>query len=620
EIKMILTQVKNGYENIAYFFPFVSTPEELDALFTILEEEEKNMGVYLKKIGMMTELPSNIILADEFAQVMAKHVQKVRAEAGIERKIFFSFGTNDLTQTTFRYDRDDPAWKERFQEGSKEIIASIKHVVAVAKKNGIETGLCGQAIVKLLQTDPETAEEIIALLGSTGGSTGVDYLGYADAVARAASADLHNGSISQQEASKAHVLAEGVSSIKKGAASRPLYKFDDSYIGDFVLVDRVFDLNDPATRAKLVRIGTFIGTSQMIEQFKTNIQRAIQAAQGLSDEKTKVALLTTLRSIERIPTFVVSPTVYSSLNREKAGTVITIDFERDKIYSGKIPIVIKVDLTDPLEIPSVRGKPAEMKVSLISASEIYKSDALSKLHPLNFVYYAKGKHIDPTARRRIDGMLRDRKLTSAERLYITIIKEQILKRQQVTPGGVKLVYATADMNSWDLAQLDYPLETPAQNEVVNPPIAYGGLARLVDDKLEYKTLLKWEFQAIKELKDEGFDIALQFNDVREALYLEKAIGLLQNIGLDSIEIGMDITTPTNYLFPKDFMKYLSFINIDETKLGIAFLAADILGNPRVAEAYPPEVIRKNIQKVINILTLAAEQNRIKLALNIGSKP
>jgi pyruvate,orthophosphate dikinase len=78
--------------------PLIASKAELDIVKACIDatarEVEKETGVKLKyQVGTMIELPRAALLADQIAQ---------SAE-------FFSFGTNDLTQTTFGISRDDAA-------------------------------------------------------------------------------------------------------------------------------------------------------------------------------------------------------------------------------------------------------------------------------------------------------------------------------------------------------------------------------------------------------------------------------------------------------------------------------------------------------------------------------
>lgn len=77
----------------------------------------------------MAELPSNMILADEFA----RHIDG------------FSIGSNDLTQLVLGIDRDSSLVAHIYDERNRAVKAMIKSVIKSAKSAGVKVGICGQA-------------------------------------------------------------------------------------------------------------------------------------------------------------------------------------------------------------------------------------------------------------------------------------------------------------------------------------------------------------------------------------------------------------------------------------------------------------------------------------------
>jgi pyruvate,water dikinase len=77
----------------------------------------------------MIEIPSNVILADKFAQLFDG----------------FSIGSNDLTQLTLGLDRDSEIVSHLFDENDEAVTTMIAQAIAAAKNAGIKVGLCGQA-------------------------------------------------------------------------------------------------------------------------------------------------------------------------------------------------------------------------------------------------------------------------------------------------------------------------------------------------------------------------------------------------------------------------------------------------------------------------------------------
>ncbi len=76
----------------------------------------------------MAELPSNIIMAEEFAQ----HIDG------------FSIGSNDLTQLTLGLDRDSSLVAHLYDERNPAVKRLISNLIDTAKKNKVKVGICGQ--------------------------------------------------------------------------------------------------------------------------------------------------------------------------------------------------------------------------------------------------------------------------------------------------------------------------------------------------------------------------------------------------------------------------------------------------------------------------------------------
>ena len=123
------------YGNLNIMFPMISTIDELRQAKEILNEckkELQNESVKISnevKVGMMIELPSSAILADQFA----KEVD------------FFSIGTNDLIQYSFAADRTNEKVAYLYQPLNPVILRLIKMVVEAGHKEGIWVGVCGEA-------------------------------------------------------------------------------------------------------------------------------------------------------------------------------------------------------------------------------------------------------------------------------------------------------------------------------------------------------------------------------------------------------------------------------------------------------------------------------------------
>ncbi len=118
-----------GFENVVLMIPFCRTLEEADRVLEVMAAEGLRRGENGLEIYVMAEIPSNIILAEEFAQ----------------RFDGFSIGSNDLTQLTLGIDRDNGALSELFDERNPAIKRSIADLIARAHKHQKHVGICGQA-------------------------------------------------------------------------------------------------------------------------------------------------------------------------------------------------------------------------------------------------------------------------------------------------------------------------------------------------------------------------------------------------------------------------------------------------------------------------------------------
>jgi pyruvate,water dikinase len=77
----------------------------------------------------MVEIPSNVMLADEFAELFDG----------------FSIGSNDLTQLTLGLDRDSELVSHIYSERNEAVKRMIRHVIEVGKERRVKVGICGQA-------------------------------------------------------------------------------------------------------------------------------------------------------------------------------------------------------------------------------------------------------------------------------------------------------------------------------------------------------------------------------------------------------------------------------------------------------------------------------------------
>ena len=124
-----IKRCREQFDNLYVMIPFVRTIEELKAVKDILESKGlKRSGSF--KLWMMAEIPSNVILIDEFIDV------------GIDG---ISIGSNDLTQLTLGVDRDSDKLASSFDERNPAVMKSLEKLITTCKARGITCGICGQA-------------------------------------------------------------------------------------------------------------------------------------------------------------------------------------------------------------------------------------------------------------------------------------------------------------------------------------------------------------------------------------------------------------------------------------------------------------------------------------------
>ncbi|MEH2391777.1 MAG: phosphoenolpyruvate synthase [Nostoc sp.] len=118
-----------GLTNVIPMIPFCRTPDEGRLVLAEMAKNGLKQGVNDLQVYVMCELPSNVILAEDFAEVFDG----------------FSIGSNDLTQLTLGIDRDSALVARLFDERSPAVKQMVKMAIKAAKKYNCKIGICGQA-------------------------------------------------------------------------------------------------------------------------------------------------------------------------------------------------------------------------------------------------------------------------------------------------------------------------------------------------------------------------------------------------------------------------------------------------------------------------------------------
>lgn len=133
---------KMGLSNVVVMIPFCRTVGELLKVYEVMEMYGLKRGEDGLEVYLMAEVPSNIILADHFAE----HIDG------------FSIGSNDLTQLTLGLDRDSALVAELYDERNLAVKRSISSLIKTAKSKNVKVGICGQGPSDF----PDFAEFLVA--------------------------------------------------------------------------------------------------------------------------------------------------------------------------------------------------------------------------------------------------------------------------------------------------------------------------------------------------------------------------------------------------------------------------------------------------------------------------
>jgi pyruvate,water dikinase len=126
-VKKVRTEM--GLTNLKVMIPFCRTVEEGRRVQAEMAKHGLRRGEDGLEIYVMCEIPSNVILAAEFAEIFDG----------------FSIGSNDLTQLILGVDRDSEIVAPIFDERNAAVKAMIAQVIATCRAKGRKIGICGQA-------------------------------------------------------------------------------------------------------------------------------------------------------------------------------------------------------------------------------------------------------------------------------------------------------------------------------------------------------------------------------------------------------------------------------------------------------------------------------------------
>jgi pyruvate,water dikinase len=126
---MKMVREEMGLTNVILMIPFCRTINEGRAVLAEMAKHGLERGKNGLEVYVMCEIPSNVILADEFFKIFDG----------------FSIGSNDLTQLTLGLDRDSALLAPLFDERNEAVRRMIHLAIDAAKRNSKKIGICGQA-------------------------------------------------------------------------------------------------------------------------------------------------------------------------------------------------------------------------------------------------------------------------------------------------------------------------------------------------------------------------------------------------------------------------------------------------------------------------------------------
>jgi len=124
-----IKKVRERYHNLWVMIPFVRLPSEMAQIKQIFAANELSSSPDFK-LWMMVEVPSNVILIEEFL------------DTGIDG---ISIGSNDLTQLILGIDRDSPVLADIFDERNEAVMQAMERVITTCRGKGVTSSICGQA-------------------------------------------------------------------------------------------------------------------------------------------------------------------------------------------------------------------------------------------------------------------------------------------------------------------------------------------------------------------------------------------------------------------------------------------------------------------------------------------
>jgi len=121
-------RIDMGLKNVQVMIPFVRTVKQAKAVIDLMAENGLERGKDGLKVIMMSELPTNALLAEQYLELFDG----------------MSIGSNDMTQLALGLDRDSSLVADIFDERDDAVKALLAMTISACKKHGKYVGICGQ--------------------------------------------------------------------------------------------------------------------------------------------------------------------------------------------------------------------------------------------------------------------------------------------------------------------------------------------------------------------------------------------------------------------------------------------------------------------------------------------
>lgn len=625
----ILKSIKDGVKSNHFFFVYLRNPWELKIQLEEFEKLCEEEGVYPEELGVMIEVGNNAWFIDETLDLLNAFLKKHEKD-GV-KKVFISFGTNDLTHSTGNLPREDrdftddmvvmdpiltdvdpekgrielelgvafgPAKKGKSfiiklnDEAAPVISKVIEHVASRALNMNVARSLCGQYItLSLNRGNTKAAMRTAAALDSFGTQTNkMTPAAMMDFDTNVAELRLAPGSRKgKSPIAEVSVIAK---EIENGVLT-----------GDIVMIDKPEDINNlrGESRQKIAVIRTKLGTAEELE------------AQGIKWDYLKYsgAIFIDERLDQGFDVIMKDPEIKSrvkariTMKKEiKTGANVTVSFQHAAMYSGTLATRVEKATLQEIRMPKEGLVPENNKILRISVADLFVSSGNSSelaitdqdaqsawgpsidVHPLAFYMYGDEvmqQQLSSNVRNRIKRLIKDKDPLD----YLQIVFSDYIYRKtlEAKNKGMIPVYTTFKLTRNQLRALagGEKIEKSRGKEGGNfddPLCRLMGGARNISD---FWPIHHVELAAFSEVRHHNApDLVLQLTTkgTRAQEVLEAQLRVLASNGFgitpENTTIGLELSSAADVLLVEDYIKQgISFFSYDTRELASVLLAANL---------------------------------------------